>query len=74
MQAFGWKSLDPTWNFDTDAPLFEDLRHNGKFCEHGLAFPVNQIEAKCSQVDRVEFNEDEYGDERLTRKSMMHSH
>ena len=48
MQTIGWKSLKEGWTFGVDEPLYEDLKHNGMYCEYGLAFPISQTESKCS--------------------------
>ena len=51
-----WKNLENgggTW----DKPTYEDLLHNGKYCEYGLAFPISEYTAICTQVDKVIFNE-----------------
>ena len=51
---------------DFKNPTYKDLMHNGKYCEYGLAFPVidptnpdNGYAGKCTQVDKVEFNDNQ---------------
>ena len=52
--------MDPE-NEDRANPTFEDLMHNGAYCDHGLAFPdpEDQYAAKCSMVDKVLYDGEE---------------
>ena len=46
---FGWSSAD--W----ENPTHDDLRHNGKFCNGGIAFPKDADTARCSLTDNIQF-------------------
>ena len=54
----GWKSLDGSTT-DWRTPTYEDMLHNGQYCVYGLAFPISEKEANCTQVDKVFFDESE---------------
>lgn len=51
MLQIAWKSLSD--NTDLENPTYEDMEHNGAYCEYGLAFPISAYAANCTQVDKV---------------------
>lgn len=47
---FGWEQIsNSTW----ENPTFEDYEYNGQYCMSGLAFPANNVTAKCTKVHEV---------------------
>jgi len=47
---FGWEQRSSnTW----ENPTFEDYEYNGQYCMSGLAFPSNNVTAKCTKVHEV---------------------
>jgi len=50
--TFGWKDSKN----GADTPTLEDYITNGKFCTSGLAYPINQHEARCTTFDHMKFD------------------
>lgn len=48
---FGWKSVD------NDNPTEADFIQNGKYCETGLAYPVNKDTARCTDFKEMTFDD-----------------
>jgi len=48
--TFGWKSDN------TENPTKEDFEQNGKYCKSGLAYPVDNDEARCTTFKEMKFD------------------
>ena len=57
--TIAWKSRPGNGSYKN--PSYEDLKHNGAYCDYGLAYPVDEFEAICTQVDKVFYDGEEIG-------------
>lgn len=48
--TFGWEAED------NKNPTLEDFKKNGKYCSSGLAYPVDDDEARCTSFKQMKFN------------------
>jgi hypothetical protein len=49
---FGWAKVSNTSN---TVITLADYTMNGKYCESGLAYPMNDFSAKCTSMDNVTY-------------------
>lgn len=47
---------------DTTKILFVDYETNGKYCQSGLAYPVNENTAKCTTMNAMMYGGKELND------------
>lgn len=47
---FGWRASN------SNAPTEQDFQKNGKYCQSGLAYPVDEFTAKCTSFKQMMFD------------------
>ncbi len=49
---FGWQQISSN---DTSRVVFADYEQNGKYCESGLAYPINDTAARCTSMNGMRY-------------------
>jgi hypothetical protein len=51
---FGWNQITST---DNTKILLKDYEQNGKYCESGLAYPINDTSARCTSMTSMKYKD-----------------